>query len=146
MTVGGKTAQDLTKEGDMSVEEVSASTSPIAHDAAVEKRPPVAVLFGLTFSQLLLVLGWPVVVAGVFFLLIGATKQDLQQVVEGVRVRPPMKVIYVTDRVDSLIKQGASPDEALMQMQREVDALVKAGYIVMDGRSVMGSPEAIEIR
>jgi hypothetical protein len=119
--------------------------SPVAtatHDA----RGPVSVLFGLTFMQLLLVLGWPVVVAGLFFVLVGASKQDVREVVDGVKVRPPVKVIFVTDHVSRLISRGMSTDDALLQMQKEVEGLRKAGYIVLDGSSVMAAPEAVEVR
>lgn len=124
------------------------STEPeaVVAQAGAAKRSPDPVLFGLTFSQLLLVLGWPVVVAGLFFVLIGASKQDVHEVVAGVKARPPVKVIYVTEHVSRLIGRGMSTDDALVQMQKEVDGLRNAGYIVLDGSSVMAAPELVEVR
>ena len=119
---------------------------PVAVAGSPDARGPATVLFGLTFAQLLLVLGWPVVVAGLFFVLIGASKQDVREVVDGVKVRPPVKVIFVTDHVSRLISRGMSTDDALLQMQKEVEGLRKAGYIVLDGSAVMAAPEAVEVR
>ena len=120
--------------------------APVASAESPDARGSSTVLFGLTFGQLLLVLGWPVVVAGLFFVLIGASKRDVREVVDGVKVRPPVKVIFVTDHVSRLIGRGMSTDDALLQMQKEVEGLRKAGYIVLDGSAVMAAPEAVAVR
>lgn len=103
-------------------------------------------LMGFTFGQLLLILAWPVVALGAFYMLIGATKQDMNAVVAGVKSRPPIKVLYVNSHLNEMMAKGLSGDKALLNMQAQTVAWGKAGYLVIDSATVLAAPEQVEVK
>lgn len=112
-------------------------------------RPPqqATTILGFTFGQWIALLTWPLLVFGVGSHYLLAKQGDVDAIVSGVKHRPPLKVMYVSDRLNSLIEEeGLSTDQALTRLQSEVNGLSKAGYIVIDARTVMAAPREVELR
>lgn len=102
--------------------------------------PATRVLGGFTFKQLGVVLLWPLGVLAFWVLCIAPKNEDVRAAIEGVRERPPIVVFDVTDRLRFHGRAGLNANDSLKKMDEEVQTLVDSGYVVIDARTILGSP------
>jgi len=95
----------------------------------------------LSLAQLALILLWPLIVLGAWGLFIAPDAGEVSAAVSGLKERPPVVVFNVTDRLRFHGRAGLDTNEALRKLDDEVATLVEAGYVVVDARTVLGSPD-----
>lgn len=115
------------------------NTDSIREEANAAEVRGSSVLPGrrLSLSQLALILIWPLVLLGVWivFFAPAAPTSDVA----------PVVVYQVNERMRVHGEAGLAGEELIRKLDEEVDVLVQAGYVVIDARTILGTPPEYEV-
>lgn len=111
-------------------------------DANTAREASASQTTGFTLGQLALVLLWPLVVLGLWILFLAPDSGRVAAAVAGMQERPPVVVFNVTDRMRYHGRAGLDSNEVIKKLDEEVATLVESGYVVIDARTILGTPDA----
>lgn len=102
------------------------------------------VFLGLTLGQAALMLSFPVILASAAYAFHLRPRYEALEL--GIRTRPAIKVVNVSDTMRALIKDGATVEEAIARSNARFQKYADAGYIVIDNNAVMAAPKQVRLK
>lgn len=115
-----------------------AVAAPVRSSESVSEGKPT-VFMGFTLGQAIFAISWPLLVlVGLYAFLLAPR---LEAIEAGVRARPAIKVVNVTEVVRRGVESGMDANDAINRADAQFRKLASEGYIVLNNNDVLAAPK-----